>query len=74
MHFVMLGAVLELAGIVFLAVRVMLHERPETPASPFAADTLEPVHRGWVFPLKGSWPGFTLLAVGALLLLIGGRI
>jgi hypothetical protein len=74
MHFVMLGALLELAGIVFLVVHVMRHEQPAAPETSQAPDTLEPVHQGWVFPLRGSWPGFALLAFGALLLLIGGRI
>jgi len=74
MHFVLLGALLELAGIVLLVVHVMRHEQPATPATHRAPDTLEPAHQGWVFPLKGSWPGLALLAAGALLLLIGGRI
>jgi hypothetical protein len=74
MHLIMLGALLELAGIVTLVVLVIRHGRPATPASPIAADTLEPVHQGGLPPLKKLWLGVTLIALGALLLLVGGRI
>jgi hypothetical protein len=74
MHLIMLGALLELAGIVTLVAQVIRHGRPAAPASPVAGDTLEPVHQGEIFPLKKYWPGPALIALGALLLLIGGRI
>jgi hypothetical protein len=74
MHLIMLGALLELAGIVALVVQAVRHSRPATPASPGAADTLEPAYQGEIFPLKKFRLGLILLALGALLLLIGGRV
>jgi hypothetical protein len=74
MYLIMLGALLELAGIVVLVAQVIHHGRPAAPASPAATDTLEPVHQGGLPPLKKLRLGGTLIALGALLLLIGGRI
>jgi hypothetical protein len=74
MHFIMLGALLELAGIVVLVAQAIRHGQPGAPASPVAADSLEPAHQSEIFPLKKLWLGGTLIALGALLLLIGGRI
>jgi hypothetical protein len=74
MLIVMLGALLELAGIVVLVIQASRHGGPAAPASPAAADTLEPVHQGEFPPLKKLRLGAALLALGALLLLIGGRI
>jgi hypothetical protein len=74
MHLIMLGALLELAGIVILAIQAVRHSRPAAPASSGTADTLEPEHQGEIFPLKKFRLGLTLIALGALLLLIGGRI
>jgi hypothetical protein len=74
MQLIMLGALLELAGIVTLVVQALRHSRPAAPASPGAADTLEPAHQGEIFPLKKFRLGFALIALGALLLLIGGHV
>jgi hypothetical protein len=74
MHLIMLGALLELAGIVTLVAQAIRHGRPAPPASPASADSLEPADQGEIFPLKKLWLGGTLIALGALLLLIGGRI
>jgi hypothetical protein len=52
MHFVMLGALLELAGIVVLAVQVIRYERMAASPSPEAADTLEPAPRGAFLRLR----------------------
>jgi hypothetical protein len=74
MLLVMLGALLELAGIVVLVIQASRHGQPVTPAPPGPADTLEPMHQGGFPPLKKLRLGGALLALGALLLLIGGRI
>jgi hypothetical protein len=74
MYFVLLGAVLELAGVVFLMVRVIQHKPLASPTSPARSDTLEPSPRGGILPSKGNWPGYALIVLGALFLLIGGRI
>jgi hypothetical protein len=74
MHLIMLGALLELAGVVILVAQAIRHSRPAAPASPGTGDTLEPVYEGGLFPLKRFRLGGALIALGALLLLIGGRI
>jgi hypothetical protein len=74
MYVVLLGALLELVGIVYLVVRVIMHEPLASPASSTARDTLEPPAGGGVLSLKGSWPGYAMIALGALLLLIGGHV
>jgi len=73
MYLVWLGAFLELAGMVFLVMRVISDggSRPESKTAP--ADTIEPASHGPAPSLKGSWPGIAMLALGAVLLLIGGR-
>jgi hypothetical protein len=71
MHFVLLGALLELAGIVFLMVRVIMHKPLATPAK---SDSLEPAPQGGILPPTGNWPGYALVVFGAVLLLIGARI
>jgi hypothetical protein len=74
MLLIMLGALLELAGVVILVAQAIGDGEPAAPASPVAADSLEPLHRGGLFPLKRFRLGGALIALGALLLLIGGRI
>jgi hypothetical protein len=74
MGLIMLGALLELAGIVTLVVQAVRHgRRAGAPALPGAADTLEPAYQGEIFPLRKFRLGLILLALGAVLLLIGGR-
>jgi hypothetical protein len=73
---VWIGALLFVAGIVFTAVQALWRGRLSEPrqARPGAAGTtLEP--RGsntGGFGLKANWPGLALIAVGAILLLVGG--
>jgi hypothetical protein len=74
MHLIMLGALLELAGVVILVTQVIRHGAPAAPASTVAGDSLEPVQQGEIFPLKKFRLGGILIALGALLLLVGGRI
>jgi hypothetical protein len=71
MYLVLLGALLELAGMVFLVGRAIMREPRAIPLA--GQETLEPA--GTAGPsLKGYWPGIAMLAVGALLLLAGGRM
>jgi hypothetical protein len=74
MLLIMLGALLELAGAVVLVAQAIRRDGPAAPASPVAPDTLEPADHGGLFPLKRFRLGGTLIVLGALLLLIGGRI
>jgi hypothetical protein len=69
LYLLFLGALLELAGIVFLAGRAIKHE-PKAGAMS-QEGTLEPAPGA--VPLKGYWPGLAMLVLGALLLLVGGR-
>lgn len=74
MVLVLLGALLELAGMVYLVMHVGRGDPISTPASIIAHDTLEPPQSGRAFSFKGMLPGIAMIAVGALLLLVGGRI
>ena len=74
MYLVLLGALLELAGMVYLVVRVSRRESGSASTSLPVRDTLEPPQSSEVFSFKGNWPGIAMIALGALLLLIGGRI
>jgi hypothetical protein len=69
-----LGALLLVGGLVLLAAppiwRGRLSGRPPRPAAP-AADTLEPRQPGAGFGLATNWPGLALVALGAILLLLG---
>ncbi|WP_274628459.1 hypothetical protein [Arvimicrobium flavum] len=70
-----LGALLLVAGVVYMAVAATWRGRMSdaTPSVTPAPDTLEPAHRGVGFLGLGSnWPGILMAAVGALLLLVGG--
>jgi len=69
----LLGALLVLVGLVYMAWSAIRRGRMSDPA-PKAGDgdkrTLEPQHRGLGFlGLKANWPGLVLLGLGALLLL-----
>jgi hypothetical protein len=69
----LIGALLFLAGVVYMAASAinrgrMSDPRPEAEHAPRV--TLEPQHRGLGFlGLKSNWPGIAMMAAGALLLL-----
>lgn len=69
-----LGAVLVLGGVLFIAVQA-IWRGPLSVArwSRSAGATLEPrtPSAGGAFGLKANWPGFVLIALGAVLLLAG---
>ncbi len=70
-----LGALLLVAGVVYMAVAATWRGRMSDAAQSAAPgrDTLEPAHRGVGFLGFGSnWPGILMAAVGAILLLVGG--
>ena len=67
-----LGAALVLGGVLFMAFQAIWRgplsyaRRSRSPAA-----TLEPRTPGGGFGLKANWPGFVLIALGAVLLLAG---
>jgi hypothetical protein len=67
-----LGALLILGGVLFLANQAIrggrLSGRWKRPTEPVG--TLEPRERGGGFGLATYWPGFAMLALGTLLLLV----
>ena len=69
----LLGAILLLGGLVYMAWAAISRGRMSDPAAkPSDAGrlTLEPRHRGLGFlGWRANWPGLTMAAVGALLLL-----
>ncbi len=74
MLIIWLGALLILGGVVFLAAQAIwrgrLSERRSRSAA--AGETLEPRERGGGFGLAPNWPGFVLIALGAVFLLLAG--
>jgi hypothetical protein len=72
LYLLFLGAFLEIAGMAYLVGRAIMHEPRAAPGS--GQDTLEPAAGNTALSLKGYWPGIAMLAAGALLLLVGGRI
>jgi hypothetical protein len=71
MLIILLGALLILGGVVFMAEQTLLGGRlsGRVRRSPAAVGTLEPRERGGGFGLRRQWPGFAMVAAGALLLL-----
>jgi hypothetical protein len=70
-----LGALLFVAGIVYLAGQAIWRGRMSEPGPVGlgSRNTLEPAHRGVRFLGIGqNWPGLLLVAIGAILLLFGG--
>jgi hypothetical protein len=69
-----LGALLVVCGVVLTAAppiwRARLSGRRSRSATA-AAGTLEPRRPGSGFGLKRTWPGLALIALGAILLLVG---
>jgi hypothetical protein len=75
MLIIWLGALLFIAGVLFLAYQAIgrgrLSGQRTSPSAP--VDTLEPPHRGMRFLGLGSnWPGILMIVVGGALLLVGG--
>ena len=68
-----LGALLVIGGVLFMAAQAIWRGRlsVKRPRSAPAGDTLEPAERGGGFGLATNWPGFALIALGAILLLAG---
>ena len=82
MTLVMIGALLVVAGVVFMAAQPILRGRlssvqrpgegiPHGPGPQGASDTLEPRRPSKGFGLKWNWPGLAMVAAGAVLLLAG---
>ena len=71
---VSVGALLVLGGVVFMAAQPLLRARlsgGKPLSSGVASDTLEPQRPASGFGIKSNWPGFALVALGAVLLLFG---
>jgi hypothetical protein len=82
MTLVMIGALLVVGGVVFMAAQPMWRGRlssvkrrgqevSEEPGPVGATDTLEPRRPARGFGLKANWPGLAMVAAGAILLLAG---
>jgi hypothetical protein len=72
-----IGVVLFVSGLVFLAIPPIWRGRLSGRRSRSAVvteGTLEPRRPGAGFGLKSNWPGFALIAVGAILMLVGAAI
>jgi hypothetical protein len=69
MSYQLLGALLLFAGVVFLALKVLQRGPLSKRSSP--GPTLEPRRQGRLFAPRESWPGYLLIALGGLLLLMG---
>lgn len=70
---ILLGALLILGGVVFMAEQTLFGGRlsGRLRRTPAPVGTLEPRERGGGFGLRTQWPGFAMIALGALLLLAG---
>jgi hypothetical protein len=74
MLFLALGALLIVAGLVVLAGPPIWRGRlsgRRSRAATVADNTLEPREPAAGFTLAASWPGLALIALGAILLLVG---
>ncbi len=76
MLIIWLGALFVVGGVVLMAAppiwRGRLSERQSRSA--VAGETLEPRRPGAGFGLKSNWPGLALIALGAILLLVGAAV
>jgi hypothetical protein len=71
---VWIGALLILGGVVFMAAQPLLRGRlsgGKRLPSGGSSDTLEPQRPAGGFGIKSNWPGFALVGLGAVLLLVG---
>jgi hypothetical protein len=74
MTLVLLGALLVLTGVVFLASQPLWRGRlsgVRRLRSTESSETLEPQRPARGFGIKSNWPGLALVALGAVLLLVG---
>jgi hypothetical protein len=74
---VWIGALLVVSGIVFMARQPLLRGRlsgGKRLGSGQASDTLEPQRAAGGFGIKSNWPGLALVALGAVLLLVGAAV
>ena len=72
MFLIWLGAALVLVGVLFLTGQTIWRgPLSQVRRSRVAGATLEPPTPGGGFGLKANWPGFLLIALGAVLLLAG---
>jgi hypothetical protein len=73
MLIILFGALLILGGVLFMAEQTLLGGRlsGRFRRSSVPLGTLEPGERGGGFGLRTQWPGFAMIALGALLLLAG---
>jgi hypothetical protein len=71
-----LGVLLILGGVLYMAGQTIWKGRlsGRRKRSTEAVGTLEPRERGGGFGLATYWPGFVLIALGAILLLVGAAI
>jgi hypothetical protein len=75
MPFIWVGALMIIAGLVYMAGQA-IWRGPLSGAgrgrAPVSGQTLEPPHRGLrMFGLARNWPGLALIAVGMVLLFAG---
>jgi hypothetical protein len=72
---VSIGALLVIAGFLFMARTAIFRDNlsePHAPAYDPGGVTLEPHHRGLRFlGIQANWPGMAMVVIGALLLLFG---
>ena len=77
MGLVWIGALLILGGVVFMAAQPLLRGRlsggKRLPSSG-SSDTLEPQRPAGGFGIEYNWPGFALVGLGAVLLLVGAAV
>lgn len=68
-----LGALLVIAGVVQTALQPMLRGRLSGRGVSAGAgrETLEPTQPARGFSLRSNWPGLAMIAVGAVVLLLG---
>ncbi len=73
MLFISVGALLILGGVIFMADQAIWGGRlsGRLKRSWVPVETLEPRERGGGFGLATYWPGFAMIALGAILLLAG---
>ena len=77
MLLIWLGALCIVGGVLLLAIPPIWRGRlsgRQSRSAVIADGTLEPRRPGAGFGLKTNWPGFALIAVGALLMLAGAMI
>ena len=77
MFLIWLGALCIVGGLLLLAIPAIWRGRlsgRRSRSAVIAGGTLEPRRPGAGFGLKTNWPGFALIAVGAILLLAGAII